>query len=138
MESDRLDEREIVVLDVADARTHRPADHVLGRVGRQRLELRGVGRLFRRATAATLRASTRFSRLRDSDSGLQRLLGRRGIGRIAFQQDPGADAVYLRFVHDAGRILNPALFEGQVRGGFAMAIGAALYERFVYTDTAVS
>ena len=74
----------------------------------------------------------------DSDSGLQRLLGRRGIGRIAFQQDPGADAVYLRFVHDAGRILNPALFEGQVRGGFAMAIGAALYERFVYTDTAVS
>jgi 2-furoyl-CoA dehydrogenase large subunit len=37
-------------------------------------------------------------------------------------------------VHDAGRILNPALFDGQVRGGFAMAIGAASYERFVYTD----
>jgi hypothetical protein len=33
LESDRLDEREIVVLDVADARTHRPADDVLGRVG---------------------------------------------------------------------------------------------------------
>ncbi|HEY1982767.1 MAG TPA: molybdopterin cofactor-binding domain-containing protein [Xanthobacteraceae bacterium] len=37
-------------------------------------------------------------------------------------------------LHDSGRILNPALFDGQVRGGFAMAIGAALYERFVYAD----
>jgi 2-furoyl-CoA dehydrogenase large subunit len=35
-------------------------------------------------------------------------------------------------LHDAGRILNPALFDDQVRGGFAMAIGAALYERLVY------
>jgi 2-furoyl-CoA dehydrogenase large subunit len=37
-------------------------------------------------------------------------------------------------LHDAGRILNPLLFDGQVRGAFAMAIGAALYERFVYDD----
>jgi 2-furoyl-CoA dehydrogenase large subunit len=37
-------------------------------------------------------------------------------------------------LHDAGRILNPALLDGQVRGGFAMAIGAALYERFVYAE----
>ncbi len=37
-------------------------------------------------------------------------------------------------LHDAGRILNPALLDGQVRGGFAMAIGAALYERFVYGE----
>ena len=35
---------------------------------------------------------------------------------------------------DAGRILNPALFDGQVHGGFAMAIGAALYERFVCAE----
>src|SRR5207248_11027364 len=40
----------------------------------------------------------RFLRLRDSDRGLQRLLGRRGIGRVALQQDPGADAVHFRFV----------------------------------------
>ena len=33
-----------------------------------------------------------FLRLRDSDRSLQRLLGRRGIGRIALQQDLGADA----------------------------------------------
>ena len=37
-------------------------------------------------------------------------------------------------LHDAGRILNPLLFDGQVRGAFAMAIGAALYERFVYDE----
>jgi 2-furoyl-CoA dehydrogenase large subunit len=40
---------------------------------------------------------------------------------------------YVTF-HDAGRILNPALFDGQVYGGFAMAVGAALFERFVYDD----
>jgi 2-furoyl-CoA dehydrogenase large subunit len=37
-------------------------------------------------------------------------------------------------MHDAGRILNPALFEGQVHGGFAQAIGAALYESFLYGE----
>lgn len=34
--------------------------------------------------------------------------------------------------HDAGRILNPALADGQVRGGFAQGLGAALMEEFVY------
>jgi 2-furoyl-CoA dehydrogenase large subunit len=37
-------------------------------------------------------------------------------------------------LHDAGRILNPALFDGQVRGGFAMALGAALGERLVHAE----
>ena len=37
-------------------------------------------------------------------------------------------------LHDAGRILNPAMFDGQVRGGFAMAVGAALHERLVYAE----
>jgi 2-furoyl-CoA dehydrogenase large subunit len=37
-------------------------------------------------------------------------------------------------MHDAGRILNPALFEGQVHGGFAQAVGAALYEAFCYGE----
>jgi len=35
-------------------------------------------------------------------------------------------------MHDAGRLLNPALADGQVRGGFANAVGAALGEEFVY------
>ena len=42
--------------------------------------------------------AARLLRLRDGDRGLQSLLGRGGIGRIALQQDLGADAVYLRFV----------------------------------------
>jgi 2-furoyl-CoA dehydrogenase large subunit len=34
--------------------------------------------------------------------------------------------------HDAGRILNPALADGQIRGAFAQGLGAALMEEFVY------
>ncbi|HEY7381325.1 MAG TPA: xanthine dehydrogenase family protein molybdopterin-binding subunit [Gaiella sp.] len=37
-------------------------------------------------------------------------------------------------VHDAGRLLNPALADGQVRGGFAHGAGAALFERHVHDD----
>jgi len=34
--------------------------------------------------------------------------------------------------HDPGRILNPTLVDGQVRGGFAQGLGAALMEEFAY------
>jgi 2-furoyl-CoA dehydrogenase large subunit len=37
-------------------------------------------------------------------------------------------------VHDAGRLLNPLLVEGQVRGGFAHGAGVALFERIVHDD----
>ena len=37
-------------------------------------------------------------------------------------------------VHDAGRLLNPLIADGQVRGDFAHGIGAALFERVVYDD----
>jgi 2-furoyl-CoA dehydrogenase large subunit len=37
-------------------------------------------------------------------------------------------------VHDAGRLLNPLLAEGQVRGGLAHGAGAALFERHVYDE----
>ena len=36
--------------------------------------------------------------------------------------------------HDAGKILNPALADGQIRGAFAQGIGAALYEEFCYSE----
>ncbi len=36
-------------------------------------------------------------------------------------------------LHDAGRLLNPALAEGQIRGGFAQGLGAALMEEFSYS-----
>ena len=35
-------------------------------------------------------------------------------------------------MHDAGRCLNPALVDGQIRGGFAHGVGAALYEELAY------
>jgi 2-furoyl-CoA dehydrogenase large subunit len=37
-------------------------------------------------------------------------------------------------MHDAGRILNPALFDGQVHGGFAQAVGAAFHEALLYGE----
>lgn len=37
-------------------------------------------------------------------------------------------------VHDAGKILNPALADGQVYGAYAQAVGAALFEEFVYSS----
>ncbi|MCE7027542.1 xanthine dehydrogenase family protein molybdopterin-binding subunit [Jiella avicenniae] len=35
-------------------------------------------------------------------------------------------------MHDCGTILHPAMVEGQVRGGFAHALGAALLEEYAY------
>lgn len=37
-------------------------------------------------------------------------------------------------VEDCGEIINPAIVEGQVRGGVAQGVGAVLYERIVYDD----
>jgi aerobic carbon-monoxide dehydrogenase large subunit len=34
--------------------------------------------------------------------------------------------------HDAGRLINPLLVEGQIHGGVAQGIGAALYEEICY------
>ena len=36
--------------------------------------------------------------------------------------------------HDCGTILNPGLADGQIHGSFAAAIGASLYEEFVYGE----
>jgi len=35
-------------------------------------------------------------------------------------------------MHDCGRVLHPGMVAGQITGGFAQALGAALYEEFVY------
>src|SRR6202035_658968 len=35
-------------------------------------------------------------------------------------------------MHDCGAILHPAMGDGQIRGGFAQAVGAALYEEYAY------
>jgi 2-furoyl-CoA dehydrogenase large subunit len=37
-------------------------------------------------------------------------------------------------MHDAGRIMNPMIAEGQIRGAFVQGIAAALYEEFTYNE----
>jgi 2-furoyl-CoA dehydrogenase large subunit len=37
-------------------------------------------------------------------------------------------------MHDCGKILHPAMVVGQITGGFAQALGAALYEEYVYGE----
>ena len=37
-------------------------------------------------------------------------------------------------VHDAGRLLNPLIVDGQVRGGFAHGAAVALFERMLYDE----
>jgi 2-furoyl-CoA dehydrogenase large subunit len=37
-------------------------------------------------------------------------------------------------MHDCGRVLHPGMVAGQVTGGFAQAVGAALYEEYAYAD----
>ncbi len=38
-------------------------------------------------------------------------------------------------MHDAGRILNPLIADGQIRGAFVQGLATALYEEFVYDDS---
>ena len=38
--------------------------------------------------------------------------------------------------HDCGRLINPKLVDGQIRGGVIHGIGNALYERMLYDDSA--
>src|SRR5438067_11112197 len=37
-------------------------------------------------------------------------------------------------MHDCGRVINPAVLEGQIQGGVAQGIGGAFYERLAYDD----
>lgn len=48
-----------------------------------------------------------------------------------------AEARIDRYVtmHDCGTILHHGMVEGQIRGAFAQAVGAALYEEYAYDDT---
>ncbi|MDQ7843699.1 MAG: xanthine dehydrogenase family protein molybdopterin-binding subunit [Armatimonadota bacterium] len=38
-------------------------------------------------------------------------------------------------VHDCGRVINPLILEGQIRGGVAQGLGGAFYERLVYDES---
>jgi 2-furoyl-CoA dehydrogenase large subunit len=57
------------------------------------------------------------------------------IAVVEVERDTGAVRLldYVS-VHDAGRLLNPLVVEGQVRGGFAHGVGAALFEHVAYDE----
>ena len=54
------------------------------------------------------------------------------LAEVAVDRDTGAPTVErITWVDDAGRVLNPMLVEGQLIGGLAQGLGAALMERLV-------
>jgi carbon-monoxide dehydrogenase large subunit len=57
------------------------------------------------------------------------------ICEVEVDADTG-DVKILRYVvaHDCGKLINPMLVDGQVRGGVVHGIGNALYERMIHDD----
>jgi CO/xanthine dehydrogenase Mo-binding subunit len=61
-----------------------------------------------------------------------------GCHAAIVEVDPATGQVrILQYVvhHDCGRMVNPTIVEGQIRGGVAQGIGGAFYERLVYDPT---
>ena len=59
------------------------------------------------------------------------------VATVEVDADTGAVTVLdYCSVHDVGREINPAVVEGQVHGGIAQGVGAALSEQIVYDETA--
>jgi carbon-monoxide dehydrogenase large subunit len=59
------------------------------------------------------------------------------VAEVEVDSDTGAVKV-LRYVmaHDCGKLINPLLVDGQIRGGVVHGIGNALFERMVYDEEA--
>jgi carbon-monoxide dehydrogenase large subunit len=60
-----------------------------------------------------------------------------GAHAAVVEVDPETGEVALRryvVVHDCGRMINPTIVEGQIHGGVAQGIGAALLEELVYDE----
>jgi carbon-monoxide dehydrogenase large subunit len=57
------------------------------------------------------------------------------VATIAIDRDTGVPAIKrVAWIDDAGVVVNPLLAEGQMLGGFAQGLGAALMERIHYED----
>jgi carbon-monoxide dehydrogenase large subunit len=55
------------------------------------------------------------------------------IALVSVERDTGTLSVeQVTWIDDAGIVVNPTLVEGQLRGGFAQGLGAAMSERLVY------
>jgi carbon-monoxide dehydrogenase large subunit len=57
------------------------------------------------------------------------------LAAVAIDRETGAVSIErFAWADDAGRVVNPALAEGQLIGGFAQGLGAAFLERIVYDE----
>ncbi len=60
-----------------------------------------------------------------------------GVHAIVVEVDPETMDVEIQkyvVVHDAGRVINPLILDGQIHGGVAQGIGNAFYEQLVYDE----
>ena len=60
-----------------------------------------------------------------------------GVHGAIIEVDPNTGQVtFLKYaaVHDCGRLINPMVVEGQIRGGVAQGIGGSFFERHVYDE----
>lgn len=60
-----------------------------------------------------------------------------GVNCVAVEVDPKTGEVWFLdyvYVHDSGTVLNPMIVEGQIHGGVAQGIGAALFEELRYDE----
>lgn len=60
-----------------------------------------------------------------------------GVHAIILEVDPETAMVTIHkyvVVHDCGKVINPLILDGQIRGGVAQGIGNAFYEKVIYDD----
>jgi CO/xanthine dehydrogenase Mo-binding subunit len=60
-----------------------------------------------------------------------------GVQAMILEVDPETMLVQIlkyAVVHDCGRVINPMILDGQIRGGVAQGIGNAYYEQLVFDD----
>ena len=60
-----------------------------------------------------------------------------GVHAMILEVDPETMMVKIHkyvVIHDCGRVINPMILDGQVRGGVAQGLGNAYYEQLVFDD----
>ena len=90
-----------------------------------------------RAAAAPSRPAAAWTRLEPTHLQAPRPTFANGahVAVVALDRDTGCvDVVDYVVVHDAGRVVNPLIVEGQLHGGVAQGVGGALWEELAYDE----
>jgi carbon-monoxide dehydrogenase large subunit len=106
---------------------HTPARSIaLGELARRANPLRGA---VRPGSEPGLEATAYFGPDRGSTAS--------GVHAMLVEVDVETAEVWIKryvVVHDCGRVINPTIVEGQIRGGVAQGIGNAFFEQLVYDE----